>query len=223
MNIAVIPAYNEEKTIEEVVTRCKKINIFPIVIDDGSTDDTYKIANGLTKTLRTYCYKHEIKGKGEALKVGFKYIDVLYFMPDDVKFIVVIDGDLQYDPFEIPKLIEALKTADYVIGQRDWSQVPFRHRLGNYLWVKTFNLLFGTNLKDTNCGFIAMRAEVMRRLNVSSGYIVDNDMLMQALEMGFVVKNTPISVKYNDKRNLFSGTRMVMGIFIFIIRRWLNI
>lgn len=213
--IVIIPAHNEEKTIREVITRCKEINVKPLVVDDGSTDDTSEIARQLTTVIR----KHKNKGKGEALKSGFHYVNCF----TNYEFVVIIDGDLQYDPFEIPKLIEALKTADYVIGQRDWSQVPFRHRVGNYLWVKTFNILFCTDLKDTNCGFIAMRAEVMQRLNVSSGYIVDNDMLMQALEMGFVVKNAPISVRYNDKRNLFSGTRMVMGIFIFIIRRWLNL
>lgn len=213
--IAVIPAYNEERTIKEVITRCKEVNVFPIVIDDGSIDNTYKVANELTKTLRTF----ENRGKGESIKLAFKYIKILYPFLADYKYVVIIDADLQYNPYEIPKLIEVLKDADYVIGQRDWTQVPLRHRLGNLVWIKTFNLLFKTDLKDTNCGFVAMKREVMLKLQVSSGYIVDNDMLIQVLKMGYKVKNIPVSVRYNHKRDLFSGIRMVIGILVFIFNK----
>jgi len=205
--IAMIPSYNEERTIREVITRCKEVNTFPLVIDDGSTDDTFNISEKLAITL-----KHdENKGKGEALKTAFNYCRNI-----DFNYIVMIDGDLQFNPYEIPKLIEALKDCDYIIGQRDWLQVPFRHRFGNYIWIKTFNFLYGTNLKDTNCGFVAMKREVMLRLKVSSGYIVDNDMLIQVIKMGYKVRNVPVSVRYDSKRGL-SGIRMVIGILIFIV------
>ena len=212
--IVLIPAHNEEKTIEEVVTRCQMIGATPSVIDDGSTDKTYEIIERLNKERSIPILKHkENLGKGMALKTMFS---VLKSINIKFEYVVIIDGDLQYDPFEIPKFIEALKTADYVIGQRNWSQVPFRNRLGNYVWIRTFNFLFGTDLKDTNCGFVAMRAEVMKKLEVSSGYIVDNDMLIQTLKMGYRVENVPVSVRYNHKRGL-SGIRMVIGILIFII------
>lgn len=214
--IAIIPAHNEEETIKEVITRCKEVNVFPIVIDDGSVDATFNIANGLTKVLRA----SENKGKGEALKLGFKYVKILYPFPHDFKYIVIIDADLQYNPLEIPKLIEVLKKneADYIIGKRNWKEVPFRHHIGNLIWVAVFNFLFETSLKDTNCGFVAMKREVMLRLKVSSGYIVDNDMLIQVLEMGYRVKNVPVTVKYYNKRGL-SGLRMGIGVLIFIIMR----
>ena len=207
-SVSIIPAYNEEKTIREVITRCKEVNTFPLVIDDGSIDNTNKIASKLTTVITN----KENMGKGEALRLGFRSISLTSY-----EYVVIIDADLQFNPYEIPKLIEALKDSDYVIGQRDWSQVPFRHRLGNYIWIKTFNLLFGTNLKDTNCGFVAMRREVMLKLKVSSGYIVDNDMLIQVIKMGYKVKNIPVSVRYNHRRGIKSGIRMVIGILIFII------
>ncbi len=206
---AIIPAYNEEETIEEVILRCKKVGVFPVVVDDGSTDNTYKIAQNLTIVLRNF----KNKGKGEALKKGFNFLKNL-----DEGYVAVIDADLQFDPYEIPKLMEALKDADYVIGCRDWRQVPFRHQLGNLAWIKTFNFLFKTNMKDTNCGFVAMKTEVMEKLNVSSGYIVDNDMLIQALRLGCKIKNIPVSVKYNHKRDLLSGVRMVLGVLFFLFK-----
>jgi len=205
--ISIIPSYNEQKTIREVITRCKEVNVYPLVIDDGSTDSTFSISGKLTKTLR----HNKNKGKGEALKTAFNYLKHI-----DFKYLVIIDADLQFNPYEIPKLIKELDNADYVIGWRSWKEVPFRHHLGNWFWIKLFNFLYKTNLKDTNCGFIATKKEVMLKLRVSSGYIVDNDMLIQVIKMGYKVKNTPVSVTYNHKRGI-SGVRMVLGILIFML------
>lgn len=214
--IAIIPAYNEEKTIGEVIKRFKELDISSLVIDDGSTDSTLDIAY---KSSAMVLYHNINMGKGESLKTAFQFLKSSY--PSHfkkIKYIIIIDADLQYDPYESPKLIEILEKdkADYVIGNRNWKQVPLRHRLGNWVWIKTFNFLFRTKLKDTNCGFVAMKIEVMKKLNVSSGYIVDNDMIIQVLGMGCRVKNIPVSVNYSDKRNFFSGLRMVIGILIFI-------
>jgi len=208
MNIAVIPAYNEEKTIREVITRCKEVDVYPFVVDDGSADHTYEIARDLTDTFRIF----PNQGKGFALNHAFGLIKVCC----KADYIIIIDADLQFNPYEIPKLLEALKDYDYVVGQRDWSQVPLRHYLGNLVWIKTFNFLYGTHLQDTNCGFVAMKSEVMMKLKVHSGYIVDNDMLIQVIKLGYKVKNVPVSVKYYNTRGV-SGIRMVIGILIFII------
>ena len=209
--ITIIPAFNEERTIREVITRCKEVNTYPLVVNDGSTDNTMQIV--WDARVEIIC-SDENRGKGEALRLAFNHLRFRGFR--GFEYIVIIDADLQFNPYEIPKLVEALKDVDYVIGQRDWNQVPFRHRLGNYVWRKIFNSLYQTELEDTNCGFVAMRREVMLRLKVHSGYIVDNDMLIQVIKMGYKVKNVPVSVRYNHKRGL-SGIRMVIGILIFII------
>lgn len=108
--IAIIPAYDEERTIREVIMRCKEVNVFPLVINDCSDDNTEKIAKELTAVIS---HKRNM-GKGESLKSGFQYIEKL-----NIKYVVVIDGDLQFNPREIPRMITALKDADYIIGQRD--------------------------------------------------------------------------------------------------------
>ncbi len=216
--IAVIPAYNEERTIREVMLRCREVKAFPLVVDDASDDNTWNIANmeGIM-VLRNYTNK----GKGETIRMAFNHIKRYYNTCfSGIKYIVIIDGDLQFNPHEIPKLIEELKNgADYVIGQRDWNTVPFRNMIGNMVWITFFNFIFGTSFKDTNCGLVAMKLDVMKRLKVSSGYIVDNDMLIQAKRMRCKIRNVPVTVHYDDSRNLFSGIRMVLGILIFILNK----
>ena len=118
-----VPAYNEEDNVQEVIDRLKKIKVVPIVVDDGSTDRTSEFA----KKRKAVVLRHEKnKGKGEALKTGFKYI---LQKCKGAKYVVIIDADMQYPPEESIKLIEVLKQgADLVTGYRDLEKIPFRHR-----------------------------------------------------------------------------------------------
>ena len=91
---AIIPAYNEEKNIEEVVTEMNKLGITPIVVDDGSTDNTFNICN----SNDTITIRHETnKGKGEAIKSG---LDYLIKNHPEFTHLVIVDADMQYHPEE---------------------------------------------------------------------------------------------------------------------------
>lgn len=214
--IALIPAYNEENTIEEVIRQIKKIKLLPIVINDCSEDKTGKIAkkNGVT------VISHKInKGKGESIKSGLKYLKKKY---PKIKYIVIVDADLQFDPKESLKLIEPLKKgeADYVIGSRFFDnekKIPFRNKLGNLVWRSVFNFLFGTKLKDTNSGFIAFRKKFGEGLKIHGGYIIENSLALQAIKKNLKIKEVPVTIRYNELRDLSSGTRIVLGVLIFII------
>lgn len=219
-SVVLIPAYNEEKTIQEVISRVKKINLTPLVIDDGSTDKTNKIA----KKFGAIVLKHNInKGKGEALKTGFK--EILKKHPE-IQYVVVIDADLQYDPRDAPKLFKALRQGnDYVTGYRNWKKdVPFRHRLANFLWRTAFNLVFGTSLKDTNCGFIGLNRKAMKIMSQQSygGYIIENMMLTYVLENKLRIKQVPVKVHYPHPRSMIKGSRFFLGCLIFIIEEGLK-
>ncbi len=164
-SVALIPAFNEEDTIEEVISRSKKIGLKSIVIDDGSTDRT----NELAKKTGVIVIRHTINiGKGEALKTGFNY--VLKNMPE-VKYIVVIDADMQYLPEEAGRILKPLKDgkADFVMGYRDWKIVPYFNALGNSIWRGLFNLFFKTNFKDTNCGFIGLNKNAVKKIKKIRG------------------------------------------------------
>lgn len=219
-NYALIPAYNEESNIKEVVEKVKKGGMLPIVIDDNSKDKTVDIAK---KAGAIVLKQERNRGKGEAIKTGINH--ALKKLPK-VKNFVLIDADMQYDPEEAPKLLDVLDNtdADIVIGYRDWSAVPFRHRLGNFIWRTTFNLLFGTRLKDTNCGFMAIKKESAKKIldALHGGYIIENSILSHAVKKNLSIGQVPVSVTYKTKSEVRRGVRMVGGISLFIIRQGLK-
>jgi glycosyltransferase involved in cell wall biosynthesis len=210
-----IPAHNEEKTIQKVISYVKKIKLLPIVIDDGSTDNTAYLA----KKSKAIVLRHDVnKGKGEAIKTGFDYI--LTKQPK-IQYTVLIDADFQYNPIEATRLLKPLKNgkADFVSGYRNFRKIPFRHRLGNWVWKTFFNLLFGTNFKDTNCGYMALTKEAMKKIKrIHGGYIIENTMFIEALRNNLRIKQVPVSVMYKEKSKITRGIRMVLGVLVFIIK-----
>lgn len=211
---ALIPAYNEEKTIQEVIKQVKKLNIIPIVVDDGSIDRTAKLA----KESGALVIEHKInRGKGEALKTGFNHI----LKNREEGYVVIVDADLQYDPKDSVKLLKLLREgeADFVTGYRDWSKVPFRHRLGNFIWRNSFNLLFGTRFKDTNCGFMALTTKALKKINrIGGGYIVENVLFIEALKNNLRIKQVSVRVKYKHISKVPRGIRIVLGVLLFILK-----
>jgi len=214
-SIALVAAFNEEKTIQEVISRLKSVNLNSIVVDDGSIDKTSEIAE---KSGAIVTRHPENKGKGEALKTGFEYILKNY---PDVDNIVIVDADLQYRPEESIRLLKPLENreTDFVMGFRNWRTVPFRHRIGNFVWRTSFNLFFGTKLKDTNCGFMALSRKAMKKMKRAyGGYIIENMMLIDAIKNNLKIKQVPVTVEYRLKRNIPSGIKVVLGCLIFIIK-----
>ena len=214
-SIALVPAFNEEKTIKEVISRLKYVNLNSIVVDDGSIDRTSEIAK---KNGAIVIRNKKNRGKGEALKIGFRYI--LKNLPN-VENIVLVDSDLQYDPRESIKILNSLNSGklDFVMGYRDWKKVPFRHKLGNFVWRIFFNILFYTNLKDTNCGFMGLSRNALKKMSTAyGGYIIENMMLIEAIKNNLKIKQVPVTVEYKLKRGIASGIRVVLGCLIFIVK-----
>ena len=213
-SIALVPAFNEEKTIKEVISRLKSIDLDSIVVDDGSIDKTNEIAK---KSGAIVIGHTENKGKGETLKTGFEYI---LKNCSDVDNIVIVDADLQYYPEESIRLLKPLESgdADFVMGYRNWHNVPIRHRIGNLIWRVSFNLFFGTKLKDTNCGFMALSKKAMKEMKKAyGGYIIENMMLVEAIKNNLKIKQVPVTVEYKWKRDITSGIRVGLGCLFFII------
>jgi len=211
--VVLIPAYNEEKNIKQIVTRTRKLGYAVLVIDDSSEDKTF----GIAKKAGAIAIRHQTnKGKGEGIKTGFNYI----FKNLDAKYIVLIDADLQYIPEDIPVLVNKLREAnvDFVMGYRNWSVVPFRHKFGNIVWRLFFNLLFGTRLKDTNCGFMAMKTGTAKKIkDIHGGYIIENHILSQLVKSHLKIRQVPVSIYYRHKSKTIRGLKMVLGVLVFII------
>jgi glycosyltransferase involved in cell wall biosynthesis len=223
--VCLIPAYNEEKNIEEVLRRVGKTGIFSeiIVVNDGSKDRTAEVAEGLknsSKTKITVLLHEKNKGKGEALKTGFEYV-----LKTNSVAAVIMDADMQYPPEQAEKIIEPIEggRADFVMGFRDFRKVPFRHRLGNFVWKTSFNILFGTKLRDTNCGLMALSRKAMENVGtVYGGYIIENAMLASMVKKRLRIGQVPVAVDYHRASGIKRGIRMVSGVLFFIIKEGLK-
>lgn len=209
---ALIPSYNEEKTIREIILRVKKIGLIPVVVDDGSKDRTYEVA----KNAKAVVFRHEEnKGKGEAIRTGLKHL----LKKDDAKYVVIIDADMQYPPEEASKLLKPLEEgADFVSGYRLPKEVPYANRFGNFVWKIFFNFLFKTNFKDTNCGLIAFNMKAAKVLLKSAfgGYIIDNAIRMEIVKNKLKMSQVYVKVHYG-KRVISKFARMAFGNFLFIL------
>ena len=185
-----VAAYNEAPVIGTVVR--KALRAVPsgevLVVDDGSTDGTDRVAaDAGARVLRLGTNA----GKGAAVRRG---------LPEargDV--IVLIDGDGQDDPAEIPLLVEALHPdVDLVVGSRfigrfEPGAITPVNRWGNRFLTSVINRLFGARLTDTQAGFKAFRAETLRRVNLSAHrFDIEVDLLLGVLRGGGRVVEVPV-------------------------------
>jgi glycosyltransferase involved in cell wall biosynthesis len=164
----IIPCYNEEATIRQVVERVRAVPL-PleiIVVDDGSTDGTRGVLAGLEDDGLRVLLQPENRGKGSALAAGFAAArgDVL----------VVQDADLEYDPADLPGLLDPIRrgVADVVYGSRFGGRPQrvhmFWHKVGNRYLTFLTNLLFNTTLTDMETGYKMFRREVIAGVTLRS-------------------------------------------------------
>lgn len=185
-----IAAYNEAPVIGDLVRRT--LAAVPsgevLVVDDGSTDDTHRIASEAGARVIRLAVN---SGKGCAVRRGLSEAqgDVL----------VLIDGDGQDDPSEIPILLAALcPGVDMVVGSRFLGSfeagaiTPVNH-WGNRFLTTTINLLFSTRLTDTQAGFKAVRADALARVSLSAHrFDIEVDLLLGVLRVGARVIEVPV-------------------------------
>ena len=158
-----IPAFNEEATIGEVLERIDGLGLDAqvVVVDDGSRDRTAEIAEQHGATV----IRQANAGKGAAIRAAIGAID------GDIA--VIQDADMEYDPVEVPELIEPIVrgVADVVYGSRLRGGKPqraylFWHLVGNRFLSLLTCLLYNTTLSDMETGYKAFRADILRSLNL---------------------------------------------------------
>jgi glycosyltransferase involved in cell wall biosynthesis len=189
-----IPAHNEEVSIEKVIHRAQKTLMelgHPyeiIVVDDGSTDET---CNAAYRKDVLILKNYRNCGKGHALQTGFS------FCKGDI--IVTMDADGSHQPEELPYLINPLlkNECDVVIGSRFKGQVEAgaikrTNFVGNVIFNIVFFLFSGEWLTDTQSGFRALRRDVLSSLNLTSArYEIESEMTAELLMKGFQIREVP--------------------------------
>ena len=193
----VIPVYNEEETIEEVV---RKVLAIPqllevLIVDDCSTDRTPEIAQGLTELYPQVHLTRLTKngGKTNALKIGFALTQG--------QIVIVQDADLEYDPQEIPKVIQPILEghADVVYGSRFMVRKATRvlyyyHYVANRFLTSASNMLTNLNMTDVETGYKAFRGEIIRNMTiVSSGFGFEIEVTAKIAKLKCAIYEVPIS------------------------------
>lgn len=208
---AVIPAYDEEKNIGSIIRKTKKYADSVIVVDDGSKDNTKRMAEKASATV----LRHIVNlGKGAALKTGCDYA-----VQKGAKFIVVLDADAQHNPDDMPRLIEKLKKYDIVFSYRKASsEMPFVLRFGNWFISNITTVLYGVSLNDTQCGFRAFSREAYKKIRWNaSDYSMESEMISRAGKQKLKYVQIPIQTIYSDK---YKGTTVIDGIKIVVNMIW---
>ncbi|MFH1786562.1 MAG: glycosyltransferase family 2 protein [archaeon] len=207
---AIVPAYNEEHTIQEITSRLlavfKKAGLSGevILVDDGSTDRTLPLAKELAskhRGVRVLANKTNI-GKSAALTKGFRAAKGDY--------VLFIDADLQQDPEDIPKFISLLKKYDVVNGWRADRKDPMGKKFSSYLYNRLARFLFGIKVHDFNCGMKAFRRAVTDRMNLRKDE--HRNLLILASEMGYSVGE--VKINHHPRahgKSKYGITRLLIG------------
>ncbi len=203
--LVIIPAFNEERTIEKVINRIpQKIvgvkKISTLIVDDGSSDKTAKIA----KKHGCLVISHAANfGVGKSLQTGLERAVEL-----KADIAVNIDADGQFDPREIPKLVKPLldNKADVAVSNRFHKKnkipknMPVTKYYGNLFMTHFINFLINANFEDVSSGFRAYNKEALLNLNLSGKFTYTQEMFIDLSFKGLRIINVPVSVRYFKNR-----------------------
>jgi len=221
--VVLIPAYNEERFIGSLVLQARQYAGTVIVVNDGSKDDTARIARDAGATL----VEHEAnQGKASAMNSGFFYIRLMAKeMQDNVLAVVILDGDGQHFCSDIPAVTAPIFAgdADIVIGSRFLavkSRIPRWRIFGQQALTAVTNLSSGSRVTDSQSGFRAFSAKALNTLDFESeGFSVESEMEFLAQENHLQVVEVPIRASYLEpsKRNpVGQGMNVLNGILKFM-------
>jgi len=212
----VIPAYNEKMVIGDVIAGIQALEgeYEILVVDDGSTDDTYDII----KDMGVRIIRHpRNKGYGAALKTGIRNAN------GDI--VLTMDSDGQHKPEDIPKLLESIEEYDMVVGQRiKGSQTPILRRPGKAILRWTANYLAGMKIPDLNSGFRAMRKDIVSKFLhiLPNGFSFSTTITIAMIKESYDVKYVPIqtrkrvgksTVSYRDAFNMLMLILRIINLF----------
>jgi glycosyltransferase involved in cell wall biosynthesis len=213
-----IPAYNEERFIGSVVHQARWYADLVMVVDDGSTDATGRIAEQAGAML----VSHKVnRGKSAAISSGFLALKKLIKRNKKIQVVVMLDGDGQHRCAEIPRMIQPILAgeADIVVGSRFLgvkSRIPKWRIFGQHALTLATNLGSGSKLTDSQSGFRAFSLHALDLLKFESeGFSIESEMQFLAQEDHLKIIEAPISVIYREaaKRNPFGhGYRVVSAI-----------
>ncbi|MFX0077844.1 MAG: glycosyltransferase family 2 protein [Candidatus Hermodarchaeota archaeon] len=221
----VIPAYQESRAIDRVITIARKYCTHVVVVDDGSTDNTGKIAEATGATV----LRHPTNlGKGAALRTGFNYT-----VKKQYDVVITLDGDLQHNPHSIPRFLDKIKQGyDIIVGSRYQTQsedMPFARKLSNLITTTVLRLIFKVPVTDSQSGYRAFKRRVLETIPVrDNGFAAETEILIDAQRAGFLISEVPIATSYGEEESKIRAGRDIsrwlatLGQYLFYRPRFLS-
>ena len=191
-----VPAYNEAATIVEILDRVSQLELEKqiVVVDDGSTDGTGDLVESWQSGREdVILVRQENRGKGAAVRAAIPHAH------GDI--CVIQDADLEYDPADVPALIEPITrgSADVVFGSRLSGGKPqrvylFWHLVGNRFLSLLTNVLYNTTISDMETGYKAVRTEILRSLDLrQNGFGIEPEITAKICKQKLRVYELPIA------------------------------
>jgi len=202
----IIPCYNEEKTIEEVIKRVKQLKLSAkkeiIVVDDGSQDSSFKIMSRING-IKIIKHKKN-KGKGAAIRRALEEVT------GDI--VLIQDADLELDPIQIPNLIKPIieGKAEVVYGSRNLvknnsKKTPLFY-IGGRLITWITNLLYKTNLTDEPCGYKIFKAKIIKNIKIESDrFEWEPEITAKISKQGIKIYEVPVKA---NSRSIKEGKKL---------------
>jgi glycosyltransferase involved in cell wall biosynthesis len=190
----IVPAFNEAATLARVLRR---VLLQPcvqqvLVVDDGSTDGTYEVAEGYLGDARVSVLRHPAnRGKGAAVRTAIEALRA--------PIVIIQDADLEYDPAEYAAMISPILQgrADVVYGVRGFAShtaYSYWFVLGNRLVTTATNVLFDCYIQDMETGFKALRSTLIRRLSLRGNrFDIEPEITARVLRLGYRIHEVPIT------------------------------
>ena len=216
-----IPAYNEENTLERVIDAVLKVpeDLEIVLIDDGSSDQTWNVMQSRVDGDRVRAFRHEVNaGKGAAVRTGLEHARG--------HIVLIQDADLEYSPDDYGVLLEPLKNerATVVYGSRTFSShasYSYWYVVGNKLVTLFTNVLYNCYLSDIETGYKVMPRSVARSLDLQArGFELEPEITAKILRLGHRIFEVPInyvarSREEGKKLTAMDGVRALLTLLRF--------
>ncbi len=205
--LILIPAYNSELSIRPLIGQLRKelstVTCTIVVVNDGSTDNTEKIAVGLG--IQTISHNRNL-GKGNALRSGFTFAQ-----DEGFDAIVTIDADLQHDPSVLPRMMSQFEAekSDILIGVRHFSGgMSWARRLSNSVTSAAMTIKTGVRIPDSQSGYRIMKTKSVKSLNLRTGrYETESEILIKLARQNARFGFYPIPTIYNNEKSYIDHFR----------------
>jgi glycosyltransferase involved in cell wall biosynthesis len=189
--VALIPAFNCAAEIEGVVRSTRRYVKEVLVVDDGSSDGCGEMARSAGARLMVL---EENRGKGPALRDGLAVL-----LGEPWTHVLMLDGDGQHDPEDIPGFLAVAGEVDLALGNRLHTPdaIPGRRFWTNFIGTRALALMTGFPLEDSQCGYRLMATPFLRRMGlVGNRYSIDTEMLVRAGKLRARFSHVPVRVIY---------------------------